>query len=44
MAVLSSAMALYQRSSAAMADKFATLDDYYNFTKEFEMYSGYSTI
>jgi hypothetical protein len=44
MVVLSSTMALHQRTSAAMADKVATLDGYYNFTKDFEMYSGYLTI
>ncbi len=42
--VLSSTMALHQRTSAALADKVTTLDGYYNFTKDFEMYSGYLTI
>jgi carboxypeptidase C (cathepsin A) len=42
--VLSNAMSLHQRTSAAMADKVTSLDGYYNFTKDFEMYSGYLTI
>lgn len=42
--VLSSAMSVHQRTSAALADKVTSLDGYYNFTKDFEMYSGYLTI
>jgi hypothetical protein len=44
LAILSSAMSLHQRTPAALADKVAYLDGYYNFTKDFEMYSGYLTI
>jgi hypothetical protein len=39
MAVLPSTMALHQRTSAAMADKVATLDGYI-FSKDFEIYSA----
>lgn len=44
LAILSSAMSVHQRTSAALADKVTSLDGYYNFTKDFEMYSGYLTI
>jgi hypothetical protein len=42
--ILSSAMSLHQRTPAALADKVTSLDGYYNFTNDFEMYSGYLTI
>lgn len=44
LAILSSAMTAHKRTSAALADKVASLDGYYNFSKDFEMYSGYLTI
>jgi hypothetical protein len=34
----------YARTPEAQADQVKELDGYYNFTNQFEMYSGYLTI
>lgn len=37
-------MSLHQRTPQALADQVKELEGYYNFTKDFEMYSGFLKI